>query len=313
MGRLLFFSSSPKSVKHMSNSEARRWYSPLDTEIEGEGERCEKLWVCEARDIARGFCGALFLALPLLYTVEMWERVRVMPAWDLALVVLGTYLVNVGFAVFNGFKADLARRAAWLDALTAMGIGLVASAITLLLIGRYSFNTPPNIMVNLLLLEMVPASFGASLAINQLGARTKKKSGPSLQDHYSSDFKKILATFLGATMFAFNIAPTVEPKRITYGLTWWHTLALVAFSLVVSYLMVFFARFVNRDSGEGGILGPRWSETVIAYVVSLAVSALLLWMFGYLTSNTPPTVAVAWIVTMGYTTTLGGAAGRLVL
>ncbi|WP_265570109.1 DUF2391 family protein [Sphingomicrobium nitratireducens] len=33
----------------------------------------------EIRDLARGFAGALFVSLPLLFTMEMWEIARTIP------------------------------------------------------------------------------------------------------------------------------------------------------------------------------------------------------------------------------------------
>lgn len=281
--------------------------SPLDATVHIDDQEV-KLWIAEVRDLARGFCGALFLALPLLFTLEMWDRARVIPNWDLALILVAAYLGNVGFSVFNGFKEAVARRAAWFDGLTSMGIGVVASAITLALINQISWDLPIEIIVKLILLETVPTSFGASLAINQLGGgRTKNKA----EDAFSADFKKVLATILGALMFSFNIAPTVEPQIIGNGLAWGHTLGIVLFSLAVSSLMVYFAGFIERD-GEG-VLSKNWIETLFAYIVSLVVSALLLWMFGYIDLGTPLQTAVPWIVTMGYATTLAGAAGRLII
>lgn len=282
--------------------------SPLDTRIEIEGEVTE-LWRVEGRDLARGFCGALFLALPLLYTLEMWERSRVIPSWDLAIIVVLTYFANVGYNKFSGFKPQERRKSPWLDACVAMGLGLVASWVTVVLIGRHTFATPSEIGVKLLLLEMVPASFGASLAINQLGAR---KEGGKKSVGMSPDLRKVVGSLLGAAMFAFNVAPTIEPQVITFTASWWHTLGLVLFSLFVSYVMVFLACFVQRDD-EGGVLRARSTETAVAYLISLAVSASLLWMFGYLDTGTPLPVAVPWVVTLGYATTLGGSAGRLIL
>ena len=288
------------------------WMSPLNTTVGSNGGK-EKLWILEAKDLARGFCGALFLALPLLYTLELWERARVIPGWMLALILLAAYFGNVGFALFNGFKAETERKAAWFDAFAAMGLGLLASGITLLLIGRYSLATPPDLIVKLLLLEAIPCSFGASLAINQLGARQSGSEKKELEDNFSADFKKLLGTTLGATMFAFNVAPTIEPRVITLEISPWHTLFILLFSLAVSFVIVFFAGFVEQDQNEGGVLRTKWTETLVAYLVSLAVAALLLWMFGYVDLATPPNVAIPWVITMGYATTLAGSAGRLIL
>lgn len=284
--------------------------SPLDTVIDDEGES-RSLWTIEVHDLARGFAGALFLALPLLFTLEMWQRARVIPIWDLSLIMVLAYFGNVGFSMFSGFKPTLKRRAAWFDAFTSLGIGLVASAITLVLINQVNVDMPTVTVVKLILLEAVPASFGASLAINQLGSR-KAESDTEFADTLNLDLKKILGTFLGALMFSFNIAPTVETQVIGNGLSWWHTVGIVVFSLAVSALLVFFADFVERDN-TSGILKPKWLETLFAYLVSLLVSALLLWMFGYIGPGTPLTEMVPRVVTLGYGTTLAGAAGRLIL
>ena len=294
-------------TQHAIQNRSAFAMSPLSAVVEINGED-QKLWSQEMRDLARGFCGALFLALPLLFTLEMWDRARVIPNWDLALILVLAYFGNVGFSLFNGFKETVARRAAWFDGITSMGIGVIASTITLILINQISWDLPTEIVAKLILLETVPTSFGASLAINQLGGSSKKKKA---EDAFSADFKKVLATVLGALMFSFNIAPTVETQVIGNGLEWGHTLGIVLFSLAVSSLMVFFAGFVEHDGV--GILSTNWVETLFAYIVSLAVSASLLWMFGYIDFGTPLQTAVPWVVTMGYATTLAGAAGRLII
>lgn len=286
--------------------------SPLSARTRSEGQE-QALWLKELRDLARGFCGALFVALPLLYTQEMWERAVLLPAWLLLLFVALAYVANVGFILFEGYKPESERHSAWLDALTVLGIGIVASALTLLLLGRYDPGTPLSTIARLLLLEMIPTSFGASLAINQLGARTGYKAGSEQPaNRFPKDLRKSLATLLGGLLFSFNIAPTLEPQLLAYSISWWHILGIIAFSLFVSALMVFFADFIERDN-EHGLLGPMWVETLIAYLLALFVSTALLWFFGYLTPATPFSLAVAWVITLGYVTTLGGSAGRLVL
>lgn len=287
--------------------------SPLHTVVEAEDKQ-QKLWLKELRDLARGFCGALFVALPLLYTLEMWQRATLLPAWLLLLFVLIAYFANVGYIKFEGYKPEPERSAAWLDALTAMGLGAAGSLVTLLLIGQYTFSTPIDLLARIVLLEMIPTSFGASLAINQLGTRSGYSQGAKqAADDYPQDLRKILATVLGALFFSFNIAPTVEPQLITYSVSWWHVLGTLVFSIFVSALMVFFANFIEGEDKRRGVLAPAWAETVISYLVSLAMSALLLWLFGYFTPGVPLPLAIAWTIMLGYVTTLGGSAGRIVL
>jgi putative integral membrane protein (TIGR02587 family) len=289
-------------------------YSPLRTMVHSEGDECE-LWVKELRDLARGFCGALFVALPLLYTMEMWEIARAMPSWTLLLGLVIAYVANVGYIWFEGYKPEKEDHSAWWDALVSLALGALGSAITLAAISQLDPSSQPmGVIAKIILIETVPTSFGASLAINQLGGRQVRGQKPEGQpaDSWPQDVRKIVATVLGGLFFAFNIAPTVEPRLITLTMDWGHTLALLLFSLFVSYLMVAFADFVERGSHKG-VLGPVWLETLVAYLLSLTVSAGLLWAFGYISGSTPFPLIVASIVTLGYVTTLGGSAGRLIL
>lgn len=285
--------------------------SPLGTVIQDRnGGDATPLWTVELRDLARGLCGGLFLALPLLFTLEMWERARIIPAWDIVVMVGLCYLANVGFAQFTGFKRPAVRRTPWFDALTAMGIGIVAATITLLLVRQLTPATPLVTSAKLVLLEMVPISFGASLAVNQLGDRNRPRSAG--ERRLSPDARELLGTTLGATMFAFNIAPTAEIQILGNGLTWVHLVGLIAFSLAVSAMMVFFTNFEGEEP-EGGVTRNPLVETLLSYLVSLGVSAILLWLFGFIDFGTPIGLVVPWVITLGYATTLAGAAGRLIL
>ena len=280
---------------------------------DGEDDKTKPLWWVEVEDLSRALCGALFLALPLHFTLEMWERARVIPPWMLIVILVATYFLNVGYAFFSGYKGKVARQNPWLDAVSSMGIGAVASAITLLLIDQLTYQMTPQIVMSCIALEMVPTSFGASLAKSQLGAGNDDEE-EDLTDRWSRDKTKILGSLLGASIFSFNIAATQEPILISTSIQPLQLIGIVVFSLFVSYLMVFMTGFIdNGEPDAGEIMGPQWAETVICYALSLLVSAVLLWMFGYLTPSTPPAMALPWVVVLGYATTLGGAAGRLVL
>lgn len=287
-------------------------YSPLRTVIRSEDDECE-LWVKELRDLARGFCGALFAALPLLYTMEMWDIARAMPTWTLLLGLVIAYLANVGYIMFEGYKPEKEADSAWMDAFVALAIGAVGSAVTLAAIGQFDAGLPGGTIARLILIEAVPTSFGASLAINLLGRRDAHGlRGEQPADSFPMDARKLLATVLGGLFFSFAIAPTVEPRLITLSITWWHVVGLILFSLVISYMMVDFADFVEDDHHQG-VLGPVWLETIVAYLLSLTVSAGMLWAFGYITGDTPLPLIIASTVTLGYVTTLGGSAGRMIL
>src|SRR3546814_10466707 len=83
-------------------------------------------------------------------------------------------------------------------------------------------------------------------------------------------------------------------------------------SLASTYAIVFVAEFADQEgrrSQEGALQHPI-TETVAAYVVTLAVSLCMLWMFDNLTSTGPMSVLVQTIV-LGFPASVGAAAGRL--
>lgn len=289
--------------------------SPANLRVDIEDFETE-LWKHELREYVRGFAGALFVALALLYTQEMWERAREIHPATLITIMVIAFLLNVGFVSYSGFKVARARTYVIWDALVAMGIGLVASLITMLLTARITLDTPPEVTISLLALMSVPTGFGAALAINQLGQReySDRSAKDPAEYFFNEDLKKITGTILGGSLFAFNIMPTIEPKVMLLDVGPRHALALLLFSLLVSYSIEFMARFHNeKDNQNQGVLAPRWLTTLFCYLVSLATSAILLWMFGYLNTMTPPGMALQWVIIVGYAATLGGTAGRMIL
>jgi len=270
------------------------------------------LYQVELRDLSRALCGALFVALPLHFTMEMWSRARVISAWMLIIIIVAAYFLNVGYGFYSGFKSKTARQNPWLDAFESMGIGFFASTITLLLIDQITIAMTPGIILSCIALEMVPCSFGASLAKSQLGTTGSEGDERDLTEGWTKDKTKLIASLLGAVMFSFNIAATEEPILISTSIKPLQLIGIILFSLYISYLMVFNSGFAKQEEYDG-IMGEKWAETAICYAISIIVSAALLWMFGYFTFDTPLAMSLPWIVTLGYATTLGGSAGRLII
>ena len=309
------------SRSHILSTQAHRGLfgdfsvSPLTLCVDIEDYKTH-LWKHELREYLRGFAGALFVALALLYTQEMWERAREIAPGTLIAILLIAFVLNMGFVSYSGFKVSRSRTYVVWDALVAMGIGFLASMITMFLTARITFDTPLSVVVSLAALMSVPTGFGAALAINQLGQReyNDRSENDPAEYFFNEDLKKVTGTILGGSLFAFNIMPTIEPKLMLVEVGPLHALGLVFFSLAMSYGIEFMARFHNeKDNQRVGVLAPRWLTTLFCYLVSLATSALLLWMFGYLSVNTPPEMAIQWVIIVGYAATLGGTAGRLIL
>jgi len=270
------------------------------------------LYKVEISDFIRAFCGSLFFALPLHYTMEMWARARVISHCDIALLLVGVYFLNVGYCFFTGFKEKNKRKTIWYDAAECIGVGILTSTITLFLIDQISGNIPLVLSLKIIALEAIPASIGASIARNSLGSRSAGEPD-KLEETINIDLRKFLGALLGAAMIAITVAPTIEPIFIVSHTNYWQLSGIVLYSLIVSFLIVFVANFSRKKNEFGKIFSNKYFETLIGYLVSLIVSGILLWTFGYLTVDTNIHLTLSWIVVLGYATSIGGAAGRIIL
>ncbi|MCJ7420489.1 DUF2391 family protein [Sphingomicrobium astaxanthinifaciens] len=273
-----------------------------------DGQQCCEAGEVEIRDLARGLAGALFVSLPLLFTMEMWQIARRIPDTVLLAFLAIAFLVVRLFINFSGYRRKAWQRSKTWDALVAMGLGVVASVITLFVAGIISLELDYYISAKIIALEAVPTAIGAAVAMNQLGGGDSAKD-----DGFSPDVTMVLASFLGGVLFAFNVAPTIEPKVIVLKLGWWQIGATFLLSLGISYMMVAIANFETRDLSTRKIIDSEWLEAAIAYIIAFLVSMLLLWVFGYATITDPLEVWLPQTILLAYATTLGGAAGRLVL
>ncbi|WP_158284777.1 DUF2391 family protein [Oricola cellulosilytica] len=292
-------------------SRVHRFISPLNTRIPVDGDMLP-LWKLELYSLNRAFCGALLVALPLLYTMEMWDRPRLLPGWLVVLWMIFGVFLCAAFFLFSGFRKENLKRSVVLDGVTSMGVGIFASAMTLLLIGRYQWGESLDIIARLVALESVPTGMGASVAISQLGGRgAVARSNPA--SRINPDLRALLATFLGALLFSFNIAPTVEHQVIAQSVGGWHVAGIALFSLITSWLLVFHTRTEGVSGDERVALTDTFSSTIFSYLSALIASYAMLWLFGYLTPGMPLHLQVVHTIILGYAATLGGAAGRILL
>ena len=282
--------------------------TPWETAV-CSGDNTAAAGVLELQDLARGLAGALFVSLPLLFTMEMWVIARSIPDWVLVAFLCISIALNKLYLDFAGFRKRAWQESKWWDALVAFGIGCVASAITLIVIGSISPALDTYLAVKLVALEAIPMSLGAAVAINQLGGGDSGDATSGL----SADWKVLLGNLLGGYLFALNIAPTVEPKVITLQQNWVLTGATLILALGISYLTVALACFEQRDLSERRVIDSEWLEALSSYLIAFAVSSALLFVFGFATPFDPLSVWLPQAVALSYATALGGAAGRLVL
>jgi len=214
-----------------------------------------------------------------------------------------------------------------MDTVEAIAIGVICSALMLVLLRELTPETAFKEALGKIIFESVPFSLGVALANQFLGdsrnanpkEQTDGKPNNSPKQNAPDDLQATLAdigaTLIGATVIAFNIAPTDEIPMLAAGVSPPWLLTIIASSLVISYAIVFQAGFSDQRKRrqQQGIFQRPLSETTMCYLVSLLASALMLWFFQKLTFSDPWTMWLDHTLLLGLPATIGGAAGRLTL
>ena len=274
-------------------------------------------WEQELTDFLRGFSGAFLFGMPLLFTMEMWWLGTYIETWrQLALLAIA-FLASLGLGYFSGFKRELGFRNAGAQAVDAVAIGAVASVIVLLVLNRISPTEPLHSILGMIAVQTLPLSIGASVA-NAVFAPDKGREGEAGEravGAWHATLNDVGATAAGATLLAFTVAPTEEIPMLASSLTYPHALALIAMSLVLTYVIVFESGFDPQRyrPGEGGIFQHPLPETVLAYVVALVIALGALLFYNPPQGDGPLLQLASQTLVLGLPAALGGAAGRLVI
>lgn len=259
--------------------------------------------------LGRGVAGALFLALPMLMTMEMWhlgfsmarERLFLLLLLDIPLLILLAH--RIGFEETFGWRETIR------DAAIAYGIGILTSLVVLTALGLLRGGMPASELSGKVALQSVPASIGAMLGRSQLGhddddTGTKETS-------YAGE---LLLMAAGALFLSLNIAPTDEMMVLAYKMTAGHALAVALIFIALMHGFVYAVSFTGGH--ELSPQTPWWHAfvrfTLPGYVIALAISIFALWIFERLGGSAPVEVALSVIV-LGFPAALGAAAARLIL
>jgi putative integral membrane protein (TIGR02587 family) len=260
-----------------------------------------------AEDVMRGVAGGAILGVPLLYTQETWLHGRsISPVVILSALVVALG-VNVALSYFVGFRPGRTHRPTE-DAVVGMGLSVLLSAFLLVLLDRVGRETSLENVLGVTALTAIPVSLGFSVGV----ALAPKGGGEKAQEIRGGGGDLLIAA-AGALVFALNIAPTAEPILLAAQLDGVRLSLLVVASLVLPYLMVFYAEFGGREhrtASDGATQGPL-TETLLAYAVAFAVSAAMLALFGRV--NTVNGAALARVVTLAFPASIGAALGRLLV
>ena len=260
-----------------------------------------------AEDVMRGVAGGALLGVPLLYTQETWLHGRSVTPLVILAGLAVIFAVNVALSYFVGFRPGRTHRPTE-DAVVGMGLSLLLSAALLLLLDRVGQETSLENVLGVATLTAIPVSIGFSI-----GTALAPRSGAENSEEMTGGGGDLLVAAAGALVFALNIAPTEEPILLAAELDGVRLGLLVVASLVLPYLMVFFAEFGGRDrrrASDGATQGPL-IETLLAYAVAFVVSAAMLAMFGRVDELNG--AEMARVVTLAFPASIGAALGRMLI
>ena len=279
-------------------------------------DTAEGPWQAELSLLVRAASGGLLFGVPLLYTMEVWWTGSHTSPQQM-LVVLALLCVPVlALNKTTGFRLsrDVRTRDAVADTAEAIAVGVLVTAIVLVLLQEITTDTPLGSALGKVVYEAVPFCLGVGVARHFLhGGRADpdEDSGGAGRQALHPTLSDLGATTLGAAFIALSIAPTDEVPMIASAMSPLWLLALMGMTLLASYAIVFAADFRGQEERhrQEGPFQRAITETVLSYLVALLVAALLLWLFQRGTH--PWNDLLARTVVLGFPAAVGGAAGRL--
>lgn len=272
-------------------------------------------WSNEINDIIRGASGGFLFGIPLLYTMEVWWLGSHTQPAQKSIAIAATFIAVFLLTRTEGFRKtkNIRWRDAAKDAVEAIAIGIVCATVVLFLLREITSETPLQETLGKAIFEGLPFALGVALANGFLSGDRYQSSDSDGEPTIDPTVADIGATLIGATIIAFNIAPTDEVPMLAAAISPPWQLAIIAASLLISYGIVFAAGFTYQAKRhqQRGIFQRPLSETVMAYLVSLAASAFMLFFFHKLSFDDPWSIWLNYTLVLGLPATIGGAAGRL--
>lgn len=264
-----------------------------------------------ARALALGFGGALLFAMPLLMTMEMWQLGFSMERTRLLLLIAVSMPMLLGLSYFAGFEPTFRLKDEVLDALAALGIGLLLSTAALTLFGALRAEHALTETVGKIALCAIPGAMGALLAGKQFSSRELTEGQAKADGGYPGE---LFTMMVGALFLAFNIAPTEEVQLIAHQMGPIRGLILVAVSLGLLHVIVYELGLPGEDlrRASGGFARTFLTFTAPGYGIALLVSLYALWTFGRLDGVTIDEIN-GMVVVLAFPAALGCATARLVI
>jgi putative integral membrane protein (TIGR02587 family) len=281
-------------------------------------------WADELDDAVRGLASGFLIGIPVVFTVDSWWLGEQGTPLD-SLALLGfSYLLTLALVHWSGFRRGLRRGWQYFaDALEALALATLSLVVILWALGQVGDGQPASIAVGRIAVAVAPVSLGVAIA-NHLLPREGSRFDPDPGDAtaargqrprrgWTLTFLELGAAAAAAIFLCVTIVPLDDLDAITTEVPARNMPLVILLSLLVSYSVVFAAGFAGerqRHRGAGPLQSP-FAETILAYIVALAVSLFMLWLFGRIDAETAPWEVYAKMVLLGFPASMAAAAGRL--
>lgn len=263
------------------------------------------------KEYARATAGGLLFAIAPLYTMEIWWKGYVTPPAMMLVSGALMFVVLVAYTYYAGLHDDKSLVNNVLETFETIALGTIISVIVLKLAGQL----PPEIefyeAFGRITTESASVSIGVAVGSSQLGEAAAE--GEEEEQPNGTMWHELALAVLGAMLVAVGIAPTEEVLVIAVTATTWEVLGTAVLSFALAFGMINYAKF--RGSGrykESIFAGGPLGDAVVTYGLALALAAVLLWTGGAFQDLGLLTI-MNQVVFLGVATTLGAAAGRLLL
>ena len=273
-------------------------------------------WGNELNDLVRALSGTFLFGAPLLFTMEMWWIGLYAEGWKLLTLLALALAANLGLASTVGFHRGATLAHAIDQAVDAMAMGVLAALVVLLTLHRLTFSDPLGAILGKVIIQAVPLSIGASVANAIFGGNGRDDEGQGAgraEGPVRATLHDLGSTAIGAVFIGFGIAPTDEVPLLVAGMGPLHILATVGLSLMVTYAIVHASGFdpYAAPSYSASLIRRPITETLTAYVVSLGLAFVMLYLLDRISLEDPLPHIVAQSVVLALPASIGGAAGRL--
>lgn len=265
------------------------------------------------QNYARGVCGGLLFSLPMLYTMEMWwAGVQLHPLRQAGYLFV-CLLLLFAYNRYEGLRPDSTLVGVALDAVEALGLGLLVSFGILWLLGRFEQGDALSTIVGRTVMEAGLVAIGISVGKAQLGAPVEEQGLEGEGEEAAHSWVgQIVFGLCGAVLVAASVGPTEEIQQLSDNPPL-RLLGLALLSQGLAFVVLYFSNFAcasqhaPREGPLDVIVGGA-----LSYTLALAVAAGLLFVFGRFDDQSWPAV-INQIVALGLPATLGASAGRLLL